>query len=75
MALSVTAIPPDVLFRVYTACPEDTQTLILDLRPYNQFKKGHLIHAFCIRLASTGRALLVGAFTHLNYPYDCVEHL
>jgi len=56
--MNVTKIPADVLFRVFTACEGETQTLILDIRPLKEFKKKHIANAFSIRLAANGETLL-----------------
>lgn len=50
----------DALFRVFTACPTDPRTLILDVRPHKQFDRapGHVAGAYCIRLSANGAALL-----------------
>lgn len=36
------SVDADVIFRVFTACPEDFKTLIVDVRPYKEFKKKHV---------------------------------
>ena len=56
--MNVTKIPADVVFRVFTACPEDAETLILDVRPLKEFKKSHILNAYSTRLASNGKTLL-----------------
>ena len=58
MVLHVTKIPADVVFRVFTACKDDPETLILDVRPLKEFKKGHILNAYSIRLAANGKTLL-----------------
>lgn len=57
--MDVKTIQADALFRVYTACPDDSKTLVLDVRPNKDFKKLHLMQAYNIRLASNKRVLLV----------------
>ncbi|KIZ07690.1 MAP kinase phosphatase 5 [Monoraphidium neglectum] len=52
------AVDAGALFRVFTACPNDPRVLILDVRPLKQFKRGHVLHSFCVRLSADGRALL-----------------
>lgn len=52
-------MPADALFRVYTACPGDVRTLVLDVRGSKEFSKKHLIGSYCIRLSANGRVLLV----------------
>ena len=56
--MNVTKIPADTLFRVYTSCPGDPATLILDVRPYKEFKRKHIAGAYSIRLAANGQTLL-----------------
>jgi hypothetical protein len=34
------AVDADAVFKVFTACPDDPKTLLLDVRPQKQFKKG-----------------------------------
>ena len=59
MGLEAKSITAEALFRAaYTACPGDPRPLLLDVRPYSAFKKGHAIHAYCIRLSADGGALL-----------------
>ena len=50
----------DTIFRAFTACPNDVKTLILDVREQKHHKRLHLNQAYCIRLASDGKALVVG---------------
>lgn len=61
--MEVKSIAADVLFRVFTACPTDPRTLILDVRPHKQFDRapGHVAGAYSIRLSSNG-AVLLGAW-------------
>lgn len=58
-AMEVKTVPADALFRVYTACPGDVRTLVLDVRGSKEFSKKHLIGSYCIRLSANGRVLLV----------------
>ena len=58
--MEVKSITPDGLFRLFTACPDDTKTFILDVRPQKEFQKSHIMQSYCIRLAANGQALLVG---------------
>ena len=55
----------DVL-RVFTACPLDVRTLLLDVRDQKAYKKLHVMQSFNIRLAANGKALLVGAAVYLS---------
>lgn len=49
----------DHVFRVYTACPQDIATILLDVRAQKEFKQLHLFNAFCVRLSSNGKVLAV----------------
>lgn len=55
----VKSIAPDMLFRVFTACPGDARTLIVDVRPLKEYNKNHILQSYCIRLSANGKALLV----------------
>jgi len=57
--MDVKTVPADTIFRVFTACPGDVRTLILDVRSYKEFSKKHVIGAYCIRLSANGKVLLV----------------
>ncbi len=57
--MEVKTITPDGLFRLFTACPDDPKTFILDVRPQKEFQKSHIMQSYCIRLAANGQALLV----------------
>lgn len=57
--MEVKTITTDGFFRVFTACPNDPKTFILDVRPQKEFVKQHVMQAYCIRLAANGKALLV----------------
>jgi hypothetical protein len=39
--------------RMHTRCYNVAQ-----VRPLKQFKRGHVLHSFCVRLSADGRALL-----------------
>lgn len=73
MALTVTKIAADVVFRVYTACQGDPATLILDVRPLKEFKKSHIAGSYCVRLAANGKTLLDYSKNtyHLAWSDDC----
>ena len=58
--MDVKSVTTDGLFRLFTACPNDTKTFVLDVRPYKEFQKSHIMQSYCIRLAANGQALLVG---------------
>ena len=48
----------DAVFRLFTACQGDATTLILDVRPYKDDTKQHIVHSFCVRTSANGAALL-----------------
>ncbi len=63
--MDVKTITPDGLFRLFTACPDDAKTFVLDVRPQKEFQKSHIMQSYCIRLAANGQALLVSTlFLH-----------
>jgi hypothetical protein len=57
--MDVKSLTPDMLFRVYTQCPEDPVTMVLDVRQQKDFSKRHILQAYCVRLSANGKALLV----------------
>lgn len=59
--MEVKTITSDGFFRVFTACPLDPKTFILDVRSQKDFAKHHVMQAYNIRLAANGKALLVRA--------------
>jgi hypothetical protein len=59
-ATGVKTLTADMLFRVFTACPGDPHTLILDVRPKNEYAKKHILLSYCVRVSANGKALLVG---------------
>ena len=67
----------DAIFRVFTACPHDIKTLILDVRSSKLHKRLHLNQAYCIRLASDGKALVVSssASPSCRAPGPCIASL
>jgi hypothetical protein len=59
MPLEARSVGADALFRAaYASCPADPKVLLLDVRPYSKFKKGHAALAYCVRLSADGGALL-----------------
>lgn len=67
--MEVKSITPDGLFRLFTACPDDPKTFILDVRPQKEFQKSHIMQSYCIRLAANGQALVVSIlFVPLSLP-------
>ena len=69
--MEVKSITPDGLFRLFTACPDDPKTFILDVRPQKEFQKSHIMQSYCIRLAANRQALLVS--TVLLHSQSCIE--
>lgn len=65
--MEVKTITTDGFFRVFTACPQDPKTFILDVRSQKDFVKQHVMQAYCIRLAANGRALLVSIVALLHF--------
>lgn len=63
----------DGIFKVFTACPNDPKTLLLDVRPRKDFKKGHIIQAFNPRLATNGKFLADYSQSQYSMPWsqDC----
>ena len=57
--LMATACDHDAIFRIFTACPHDVKTLILDVRHMKCHKRLHLNQSYSIRLASDGKTLVV----------------
>ncbi len=53
-------VAADAVFRIFTACPTDPRTLILDVRDKKHFDRGHIAGAYCIRVPSNGATLLGG---------------
>ncbi|KAL4421080.1 hypothetical protein ABPG77_001375 [Micractinium sp. CCAP 211/92] len=51
-------VAADAVFRIFTACPTDPRTLILDVRDKKHFDRGHIAGAYCIRVPSNGATLL-----------------
>ena len=58
--MEVATATAETILRVFAACPADTRTLLLDVRPNKDFKKKHVLLAYSIRLAANGKTLLVG---------------
>ncbi|GAB4815324.1 hypothetical protein N2152v2_002370 [Parachlorella kessleri] len=71
--MDIKTVPADAVFRVFTACPGDVRTLILDVRPYKEFSKKHVIGAYCIRLSANGKVLLDYSKNQYDYQWseDC----
>lgn len=53
------ACDEDAIFRVFTACPNDVKTLVLDARAQKHFKRLHVAGSYSVRVSSDGKALLV----------------
>lgn len=58
------SVDSDFVFRLFTKGSDDPVTLILDLRPYKYFKRSHVSQAFCVRMSSNGKALMVLTIIH-----------
>jgi hypothetical protein len=73
MVVEAKSVDADALLRVYTLGPNDARVLLLDVRPLKQFKRGHLLHAHCVRLSAGGGALLdySGASYDVAWSQDC----
>ncbi|KAK9816993.1 hypothetical protein WJX72_007967 [[Myrmecia] bisecta] len=56
--MEVKTATPERIFRVFTACPNDTRTLIVDVRHAKEYKKLHILSAYNVRLAANGKTLL-----------------
>lgn len=54
-----TSVDTEYLFRLFTKCPDDPVTLVLDTRAYKLFKRRHVLLAYCVRLSANERALVV----------------
>ena len=59
--MEVKSCAADAILRVFTACPQDIRTIVMDVRGYKQFAKGHVAGSFSVRVSSNGAALLVSA--------------
>jgi rhodanese-related sulfurtransferase len=46
------------VFRKYTRLPKDKDCYIIDVRPYKEWKRHHLLLSYCVRLSSNGVALV-----------------
>ncbi len=57
--MEIKTLTLDGFFRVFTSCPQDPKTFILDVRSQKEFAKQHVMQAYSIRLAANGKALLV----------------
>lgn len=53
------SVDSDFVFRLFTKCPDDPVTLVVDVRAYKYFKRCHVNQAFCVRLSANGEALMV----------------
>lgn len=54
----VTTVDADAVFRLFTACPTDIRTLIIDVRDKKKWDKGHIAGSYCIRKPGSGDTLL-----------------
>lgn len=46
------------VFKTYTRLSKDRQCFVIDVRPYKDWKRRHLLLSFCVRLSSNGKALV-----------------
>eukprot|EP00892_Ulva_mutabilis_P000251 jgi/Ulvmu1/10226/UM060_0026.1 len=46
------------VFRKYTRLSKDRVCFVIDVRPYKDWKRRHLLLSYCVRLSSNGRALV-----------------
>ncbi len=51
------SVDADFVFRIFTACPHDLPTLVLDVRPHKEFARLHVTQAFCVRVSANGQVL------------------
>lgn len=67
------AVDADAIFRAFTACGKDPKTLLLDVRPHKDYKKGHINQAFNPRLATNGTFLADYSQAQYSMPWsqDC----
>jgi rhodanese-related sulfurtransferase len=73
MVVEAKSVDAEALLKVFTAGPNDPRVFLLDVRPLKQYKRGHLIHAYCVRLSANGEALLdySGASYDVQWSQDC----
>jgi len=67
------SIDVDGVFKVFTACPNDPKTLLLDVRDHKDFKRKHINQAYCIRLSKNGKVLADYSQSQYTLPWsqDC----
>lgn len=66
------AVDADVIFKAFTACGKDPKTLLLDVRPHKDYKKGHINQAFNPRLATNGKFLADYSQSSYSMPWSQV---
>lgn len=66
------AVDADAIFRAFTAVGKDPKTLILDVRPQKDYKKGHINQAFNPRLATNGKFLADYSQAQYSMPWSQV---
>ncbi|KAK9861523.1 hypothetical protein WJX84_009942 [Apatococcus fuscideae] len=71
--MDIRGVGVEEILRVFTACPLDIRTLVLDVRDQKAFKKLHVMQSFNIRLAANGKALLDYSKNTYSYRWspDC----
>jgi dual specificity MAP kinase phosphatase len=67
------AVDADAIFRAFTACGKDPKTLLLDVRPHKDFKKGHINQAYNPRLATNGKFLADYSQSSYSMPWSQVR--
>ena len=58
-SLEVSTADLEAVYRLYSACSHDLHPWILDLRPQKDYKKGHLLRSYSVRLTADQRAVVV----------------
>lgn len=48
----------DDVFKKYTRLSKERQCFVVDVRPYKDWKRRHLLLSYCVRLSSNGKALV-----------------
>lgn len=46
------------VFKKYTRLSRERKCFVLDVRPYKDWKRRHLLLSYCVRLSSNGKALV-----------------
>lgn len=72
-AMEAKSVDVHGIFKVFTACPDDIRTLLLDVRPNKDFKKLHVNQAYNVRVSTNGRVLADYSQSSYSLPWsqDC----